>query len=254
MRDAERDRGKARAMKLERGELIKRPALALLGGIAAERRRGAARRHEQIVDRIRVAAGALQPNDVPDVLHGGAALGKDQRALHRQAGRVQPRRAVGFENRAVRADPVGVATAACELPGAADAEAVRCGDRPAAAARRADRHQRARIGRENLVRRLVVERSADHRGGRRLRNAPSGAGVGLGEFFDRLDQGDRRCLRTAERARDQHAEQAGLMQRVHDLGREFALRLDPRRRRSDHRGERPGARHKVDLRGLGGAI
>ena len=143
----------------------------------------------------------------------------------------------------MRREPCGVAAAARELPFAGDAEARSVGDRASGRVRRSPRQQVALA--ENLAAGFGAECRREGRADRGLRHAPRGAGVGLGDFLDRLHELRGRHLAAAERARHQHAKQAGLMQRGDDLRRQLALALDPQRRRCDLRRQRLGAADAV---------
>ena len=79
---------------------------------------------------------------------------------------------------------------------------------------------------EDLARHPRVEIGGGHRAARILPERPGGAGVGLDDLLEHLDIGQRVELRTAQRARQQHAEEAALDQRLDDPLRELAALLD----------------------------
>ena len=119
-RDAERDRAKAHPEHVEDREAVERAALAPVGvGLARE---AVGLRHEQVLDRVVVAAGAAQAHDLPDVGHGGARFREQHGALlERLAVGPEPRRAVALADGAVAAEPLRVPAAAGEAPAPGDA-------------------------------------------------------------------------------------------------------------------------------------
>ena len=101
---------------------------------------------------------------------------------------------------------------------------------------------------KNLARDFWVEIRRRLRAGHLLRQAPRGRGVGGGDGFDHLIEGDNIGRAAAERRRQQHAEQAGLVQRRDDFGHDAPLGLDAIARGRDHRHQRRGARDPIDRR------
>jgi hypothetical protein len=78
-----------------------------------------------------------------------------------------------------------------------------------------------------------------HRAARRLRNAPGGAAIGLGDFLDRIDERQRIDFVTSGAARQQHLEQARIMQRCQKFRCQRACVLDRRRLCLDERTQVP---------------
>ena len=64
-----------------------------------------------------------------------------------------------------------------------------------------------------------------HRAARRLRNTPGGAAIGSGDFLDRSDERQRVDFVTADAPRQQHLEEARVMQRGQKLRRQGACAL-----------------------------
>src|SRR5690242_7310495 len=120
-RNAERHAGKACPEQLIAGEAVQWAFLAPVVGRFP--REAVGRWHENVRYRVAVAAGALEANDMPDVVDRGARLWEQQRALHRLAIRPQPRLAVVIDDRAMTGEPPRMATAAGVGPGAAKAVA-----------------------------------------------------------------------------------------------------------------------------------
>jgi hypothetical protein len=98
------------------------------------------------------------------------------------------------------------------------------GHDPARVAEDFSRHRRLDIGRR-------------HGAAAGLHNAPSGTAVGLGEFLDRLHEGDRIDLEAVAAFRQQHAEQPRVVERCDHLGYELPLGFGARRLRRDQRCE-----------------
>ena len=101
---------------------------------------------------------------------------------------------------------------------------------------------------KNLARDFWVEIARRLRARHLLRQAPGGRGVGGGDGLDHLVEGNHIGRAAAERSRQQHAEQAGLVQRRDDLRHDAPLGLDAVARGLDHRHQRRGARDPIDRR------
>src|SRR5205823_14629512 len=93
---------------------IEQPRLA--PGVVVARRRMALR-YEKVLDRVAVAAGALEADHVPDVGHPGLRFGEQHRADDRAAVGVEERRLVRRDDRDMAAEPGGVVAAAGKAPG-----------------------------------------------------------------------------------------------------------------------------------------
>ncbi len=132
-----------------------------------------------------------------------------------------PQAAVGLDDHAVPADPGGVPDAAGETPGAGHPVAALDRDGALLAVGRAPRQHRARIA-ENVARDVRRQIGGRHRAARALRDAPGGAGVGLGDLLDHLHVVGGLEFHAVAGARHQHAEQPGLVQRGEHLRRDPA--------------------------------
>ena len=124
--DPHRHPGEPGRVERQVAEAVEQPVLAPRRVVAA--RQGVDRiglGHEQILDRILVAAGAAQPDRVPDVGELGAALREQHRADDRRAVGVEARLAVGLDHRHVAAEPARMMAAAGEGPGRGDPVAAR---------------------------------------------------------------------------------------------------------------------------------
>src|SRR5262245_31648652 len=97
-------------------QTVERSGLAAVVGRLA--RVAECSRNEQILDRVVVAAGALEADHMPDFGYPGTALGKQHGALGRLAVGREPRRAVRLVQRAMAGEPARVLDAAGEAPGA----------------------------------------------------------------------------------------------------------------------------------------
>jgi hypothetical protein len=152
------------------------------------------------------------PNWVPGVEQGGL-FGREQPAAQdRPAGIVETQQAVRLDDAAMRPDPGGMAAAAGEIPAAADPVATwhrdrfrlvrrTPGDRGARIAPDCPRNLRRKIGRDQ------PGRVGD-------RNAPAYRAVGPRQFLERQHIGAGLDLVAVDRARQQHAEEARLVQRI----------------------------------------
>ena len=156
--------------------------------------------------------------------------------------RVEARTAVGLEDRALRAQPGGMAAAAGEGPYAGRAIAALDGHRLGLRAGSPGQHG-ARIAEDSMGdRRIEVGRR--HGAAAGLAQAPGGAGVGRGDGLDDVEERDRIGLEPALRARQQQAEQACLVQRVQQGRRQpaFAFDLGSERRDPRHAARAPDPR------------
>ena len=188
-----------------------------------------------------VARRAAQADDVPDV--GPLDLARHGTSMVRStlpAVGVEPRRAVGLEDRAMRAEPGRVPAARGEGPHAGDPVAALAFDRPHPWARAPGQHG-ARIVAEDLLRHRQVEIGRRHGAAAGLAEAPGGRGVGAGDGLDHMEEGDGIGLDAVGRARQQQAEQPRLVQLVEQRRRQPALVLDLVRRRRDGGPHRLGA-------------
>ena len=160
--------------------------------------------------------------------HVGDRRGCDreqQRPDDRRAVGMLLRRAIGADDRRMGAEPRRLVKAAGERPRARQAIAAVDGHRTALrpgapGEHRARRAEHARGG-------VVLEICGDHRAPRRLTQHPRGARVGPGDLLHHLHERRRIELGAAERARQQHAEQAGVVQRVGERRGQPALGLRP---------------------------
>src|SRR5580704_15809214 len=73
-------------------------------------------RHEQLGHLIGIAAGAAQPDHVPDVVKRRLVLAEQHGAHHWAALLVEARLAVGFDHRAMAAEPRAMLAAAGKSP------------------------------------------------------------------------------------------------------------------------------------------
>src|SRR5262249_59654533 len=110
----ERNPGEARGKEIDDGKAVERARLATLGRVVPRHR--VRLRHVQIAHGVRVAGGSPQTDDVPDVLHPRAARRKQHRPRLVTAVRAPTRRPVGLVDRAVAAEPRGMATTAGKAP------------------------------------------------------------------------------------------------------------------------------------------
>src|SRR4051794_14843198 len=106
--------GKAGAVEMKDGESIERTGFtAIRGGLARE---GVCVRDKQIIDRVIIAAGALETDHAPNVLDFRAGLRDQHGAFGWLAVGTKTRRAIRFHDRAVTAEPARVLDAAGEAP------------------------------------------------------------------------------------------------------------------------------------------
>ena len=140
------------AEHVEDRKAIERPGLAPVGvGFAGEAVR---LRHEQVLDRVVVAAGAAQPDHLPGVGDGRLRFREQHGALlERLAVRAEPRLAVRLADGGVAAEPLRMPAAAGELPVPGHAIAAVGDDRLGAGRGRAGGDRRARIA-EQFARHL----------------------------------------------------------------------------------------------------
>ena len=160
---------------------------------------------------------------MPDVSHLGAGFRENRGADDRAAVGVQQLRAVLVVNRHVATQPGRIMAAARKAPGrghpvAALDDSRLAGPRPPGedAARSA----------KDLLCRGRIEIGRGHRAAGALVEAPRRTGIALGDFLDDPDIGRGQKLGAAQRARQQHAEEAALDHRRDDRLGQFALALD----------------------------
>ena len=153
---------------------------------------------------------------------------------------VESGRAVGREDRAMRAEPGRVPAARGEGPHAGDPVAALAFDRADPGPGPPGQHG-ARIVAEDRLRHRQVEIGRRHGAAAGLAQAPGGRGIGLGDGFDDMEEGDGIGLDPVRRARQQQAEQPRLVQLVEQRRRQPARVLDLVRRRRDI-GRRASAR------------
>ena len=183
---------------------------------------GVALGDEAIVDLEAAAVGGVEADHVPGVDprdglggHEEGAGGGARRHRHRGAGPV--------EHRGREAEPGGVPAAARHLPFPAHAMAAL--DLVGAGLdRRSPAQRRARLA-PDLARRLRLDRAGGGRAAVHLADAPGRAGVELAQRLHGAKPGAEVDLVAVVGARQQHAEQALLVQLVDDLRRELPERL-----------------------------
>ena len=195
-----------------------------------------------------VARRAAQADDVPDVGPFDLARRHQHGALDLPALGVEPRRAVGLPDRAMRAEPGGMPAARGEGPHAGDPIAALAFDGAHPRPRPPGQHG-ARIVAEDLLRHRHGEIGRRHRAAAGLAQAPGGRGVGLGDGLDDMEEGDGIGLDAVGGTRHQQAEQPRLVQLVQKGRRQAALFLDLVGRRLDDRPQRFGARDDGGIAG-----
>ncbi len=146
----------------------------------------------------------------------------------------------------MRADPAGMPAAAGEIPAAGNPVAAGHRDRPRLVGR-APGHGRARVA-PDLARRGEVHIGRDQPGAVGDRHAPGDRAVGPRQLLDRAYIGAGLDLVAADRARQQHAEEPRLMERVEEARRQPPGRFDRISGGKDRRGEVAGARQRVGWR------
>ena len=179
--------------------------------------------NKQIRDRILVAAGAAQPDRVPDVGEFGRAFREQHRAHDRRAVGLQPRPAVGFDHRHMAAEPARMMAAAGKAPGRGDA--IAAGYDARLARPRAPGEDAARVPKD-LARDLGREIGRGHRAARILVDAPGGAGVDHRRALRRSARIAPAATRRRRAKRQQQAEEAALDQRIDDRLGQFAPAVD----------------------------
>ena len=157
------------------------------------------RRHEYIVHREILAAGAAHSHHRPGIHDGHRLPGHPQRSQDRRAGR-GPARGIAVHHDAGAVQPPGILDAAGEIPASLDAIAVRHlpgsparPSRPGAAI--------VRRGAGQFAPDLHRQAADTHRQRGRDHGAPANRSVGLRQFLDHAECGQRRRLGTAHRAR-----------------------------------------------------
>ena len=177
-RDAERDRGEAQPEHGVSGEPVERPLFTQGRGIVAQCCEFFG--DEKIVDRIRVGAGAVEADHVPDVVHRGARYRKENGAHFRRAVGLAPPGAVGFDDLDMGAEPARLTGAAGEIP--ARGGTIAAGNDLHLVGDRAPGEDAVRCA-ENFSGRLGIEISRRHGADGALAEAPCRRGVGLRYFL-----------------------------------------------------------------------
>src|SRR5579883_625958 len=177
--DAHRHPGKARGVKLQARETVEQSRLvARSAGVAGDAK---ARRHKQVADRILVAAGALETDDMPDIGHPRRGFWKQEGVYGRSAIGLQAWPAVTLDNRQMSAKPACLVAAAGK--GKARGDPVAAVHDPRLA--RARTPGKDPVGSaKNLARGLGVEIGRGHRTAGGLVERPRRTGVGLGDGLD----------------------------------------------------------------------
>ena len=132
----------------------------------------------------------------------------------------------GFEQRRVAAEPFGVPAAGREAPAPGDAIAALDDDRAAGSRQVRTPGEDAVAVAEYLARGLLGQIRRDHRAAGILSQAPRRAAVALRQRVQDLGIGQRVEFGAAERARQQHAEDAAILHRLDDFRRHLAAALD----------------------------
>lgn len=182
------------------------------------------RTDEEVVERKLVAGGAAQPDRVPDVGPFDVFGAHQHGAFDLLAIGVTARCAVGGIDRAVGAEPGGVASAGGKRPDPGDAVAAFALDRLDLRAGTPGEH-RAWVG-KHLLRNRQVEIGGRHRTAAGLAQAPRRRGIALRNGLNDMEEGDGIGLDPVGRPRQQQAEQPRLMQPVEQVGWQAARHLD----------------------------
>ncbi len=173
-------------------------------------------------------------------VHSTSSAAHQHGALLVHAARLELRRAVGLEDRAMRAEPGGVTAAGGERPYPGHPITTVAFDRLDLGAGAPGQH-RARIVAEDRARHRQVEIGRRHRAAAGLAETPGGRAVGARDGLDHMEEGDGVGLDPVRRARQQQAEQFRLVQAVEQGRRQPPATLDlvgsSRNRRAD--GGRP---------------
>ena len=245
-RDAASDAGEADLIAGAGAHPIERAALAAFPVELARNR--VIRANEEIVQRELVAGGTAQAHRVPDVGPFDVLGAHQHGALLRNAVGFEFGRAVGLEDRAMRAEPAGVTAAGSECPHPGDfisAVAFDCLDLGAGA----PGEHRARIVAEDRTRHRQVEIGRRHRATAGLAEAPGGRTVGACDGLDHMEEGNGIGLDPVRRARQQEAEQFRLMQLVEQGWRQTTAALDLVGGGCDRCADRLGARDHAPVTG-----
>ena len=181
--------GKTHRVDHARGELVERPLLAQFVEIVAAG--GEFLRHEMVVQRVAVAAGAAQPQDLPVVDDLRLGFAEDHRAHLLAPVRQFARAAVRVEQRRVAAEPFGVPAAGREAPAPGDAIAALDDDRAAGSRQVRTPGEDAVAVAEHLARGLLGQIRRDHRAAGILPQAPRRAAVALRQRVQDLGIGQR---------------------------------------------------------------
>jgi hypothetical protein len=243
-REAERHRGNPDRVHRLLRELVEPARLAPQLRVLAGRTEFLG--HEQIVHTVRIRGRAAQADRVPGIKQGRLLDRKQPGAEGRSAKAVEPQRAVGLDDAAVRAHPARMTAAArkAPLPGHAISARRRLGD---AVVGRTPGAGRTR-GAENLARDLTVEIGRDERCAVGDRQAPANRAVMARRRLDHARIGDRIDLVTADRQRQQHAEQACVVQPGQQRLRNAPRPLDRVRRFEDGWPQLADAAERIDQR------
>ena len=196
---AHRHPGEPGGVYRQAAEIVEQARLApRLGAVARDRAQRIGLRHEQILDRVLVAAGAAQPHRVPDIGELGLGFGEQAGAHRRAAVAFAPRLAVRLDHRHMAAEPARVVAAAGKGPGRR--HVIAAGDGARLARTRPPGEDAARAA-ENVLRHLGRKIGRGHRAAGILVEAPGKAGVDPGERLDDRHVLRRQQLGPAERAR-----------------------------------------------------
>jgi len=172
---------------------------------------GAMIRHEEAGDRVRVAARGAQAGDVPDVLDRDVRSREEERHGLARAVGVEQRRALGIDYRGVVGAGVdGVVDAAGGDPAPGDAIASRDSGGCRRAVAPGEDHVREAEDLALTLGRQVTGHATD---AAVLRHRPGDAAVRPGELFDDLGELMQVELGATDRARDEHAIEAGALDR-----------------------------------------
>ena len=200
VRDAKRDRGKAQSEHGVGGDAIERPLFTQRRGVVAQY--GEFFRNEQVVDGIRIGAGAVEADHIPDVVHRGARHRKQDRPHLRSAIGLAAPGAIGFHDLDMRAEPARLTAAAGKIP--ARGGAITAGHDLHFVVDRAPGED-AGWGGKNLARRVGIEIGCRHGADGALAKAPRRGGVGLRHLLQHLHEDFGRRLGAADALRQEHA-------------------------------------------------
>ena len=182
------------------------------------------RSHEEVLQRELVAGGAAQADRVPDVGPLDVFGAHQHRPLLRHAVGLEPRSAVGRNDRTMRAEPGRVPAAGGKGPYAGDPVAALAFDGADPGAGAPGQH-RARVL-EDRARYRQIEIGRRHGAAAGLTETPGRGRIGLGDGFDDVEERDRIGLDPVGRARQQQPEQPRVMELVEQRRRQPTAVLD----------------------------